>query len=222
MAPAAPAGRTATSRSVNTSTSVRATRKSPMPCLWTTRSLLILPRNWSNWVRVATADPDYSNGFRIGFGAILSECSAIAVTYAQLDNDEFDTISLSGLDNAVLRSLVSNPNPIVAPDQDGLDAAATLQTQFKLLDIDYKGLFAYDSTYQVAWVVGARYGKLKQDFAAGFAQATTEEVLAESIFEGGGLKLGLEGQALAATMSSSSMAKAIPASSAARSATATS
>jgi hypothetical protein len=42
--------------------------------------------------------------------------------------------------------------------------------------------------------VGARYANLEQHFAAGFAPATgLEEVLVESEFDGGGLKLGLEG-----------------------------
>jgi hypothetical protein len=142
---------------------------------------------------VARVDPDYSNGFRIGFGSVLSERSQLVFTYAQLDSDEFDTISLPGTDDAVLRSLISNPNPI-APDADGLDAAAILQTQFQLFDADYKGLYTYDPSLQVAWIVGARYGCLEQNLAAGFAAATTEEVLARSKFEGGGIKLGLDVQ----------------------------
>jgi hypothetical protein len=143
---------------------------------------------------VARIDPDYSNGFRVGFGTILSEWSSLSVTYAQLDNDQFDNVSLSGLDDAVLQSLVSNPNRARMAGDEFLDAAATLQTRFKLLDVDYKGLFAYDTSYQVAWVFGARYGKLEQNLAVGFAAATFEEVLARDTFEGGGIKLGLEGQ----------------------------
>jgi hypothetical protein len=141
---------------------------------------------------VRVADPDYAAGFRVGFGAVLSPRSAIAVTYSQFDRDTFDATSLPGT-GSVIRSLVSNPNPLTATG-NGLDTAATLQTQFQLLDIDYKGLFLYDDRYQLAYVVGARYGNLEQHFAAGFAPTTGfEQVLAESEFDGGGLKLGLEG-----------------------------
>jgi hypothetical protein len=138
------------------------------------------------------ADPDYAPGFRAGFGAVLSPRSAFAVTYTQFDRDTFDATSLPGT-GSVLQSLVSSPNAIVAGG-NGLDTAATLQTQFQLLDVDFKGLFIYTPLTQVAYVVGARYANLEQHFAAGFAPRTGfQQVLAESEFDGGGLKLGLEG-----------------------------
>jgi hypothetical protein len=141
---------------------------------------------------VRVADPDYAPGWRVGGGAFLGPRSAVAVTYTQFDRNTFDTVSLPGT-GGVIRSLVSHPNPL-SVGADGLDAAAILQTQFQLLDIDYKGLFAWSPDYQAAYVIGARYANLEQHFAAGFAPATGfEEVLAESEFDGAGLKLGLEG-----------------------------
>jgi major outer membrane protein len=141
---------------------------------------------------VRVADPDYAPGFRLGGGVFLSPRSAVAVTYTQFDRDTFDAVSLPG-NGAVFRSLVSSPNPL-AVGANGLDTAATLQTQFQLLDVDYKGLITYSPDLQVAYVIGARYANLEQHFAAGFAPATGfQQVLAESEFDGGGLKLGLEG-----------------------------
>jgi hypothetical protein len=141
--------------------------------------------------QVRTTEVDYSPSFRAGFGFLLSPRSAIAVTYTQFDRDTFDALSLPGNGN-VIRSLVSNPNPITAAG-NGLDTAATLRTQFELLDIDYRGLMIYNPEWQINYVVGARWGNLEQHFAAGFAPATGfEQVLAESEFDGGGLKLGLE------------------------------
>ena len=114
------------------------------------------------------------------------------MTYTQFDRDTFDAVSLPAT-GAVIRSLVTTPNPL-APGANGLDTAATLQTQFQLLDLDYKGLIAFNPLYQLSYVVGARYANLEQHFAAGFAPATGfQEVLAESEFDGGGLRLGLEG-----------------------------
>jgi len=141
---------------------------------------------------VRVADPDYAAGWRVGGGMFMSPRSALAVTYTQFDRDTFDAVSLPG-NGSVIRSLVTNPNPLTAAG-NGLDAAATLRTRFQLLDIDYKGLFYYTPLAQAAWVVGARYANLQQQFAAGFAPATGfQEVLAHSNFDGGGLKVGLEG-----------------------------
>jgi hypothetical protein len=141
---------------------------------------------------VRVADPDYAPGWRVGMGAVLSPRSAFAVTYTQFDRDTFDSLSLPGT-GAVVRSLVTHPNVLTAAG-NGLDTAAVLQTQFQLFDADYKGLMNYGPQGELAYVVGVRYANLEQHFAAGFAPATGfEEVLAESEFDGGGLKFGLEG-----------------------------
>jgi len=141
---------------------------------------------------VRVADPDYAPGWRVGGGIFMSPRSAMQVTYTQFDRDTFDSGSLPGT-GSVFRSLVTNPNPITAAG-NGLDTAATLRTRFQILDVDYKSLFYYTPLAQAAWVVGARYAQLSQQFAAGFAPATGfQEVLAHSNFDGGGLKFGLEG-----------------------------
>ncbi len=141
---------------------------------------------------VRVADIDYSPAFRAGFGFLLSPRSAIAVSYTQFDRDTFDRLSLPGT-GSVIRSLVTNPNPITAAG-NGLDTAAILRTQFEILDIDYRGLLVYNPEWQINYVLGTRWGNLEQHFAAGFAPQTGfEEVLAETEFDGGGIKLGLEG-----------------------------
>lgn len=141
---------------------------------------------------VSVADPNYAPAFRVGFGAVISPRSALAVTYTQFDHKINDLLSVPG--TGILRSLVSHPNPLTAGG-NGTDAGADLQTQFQLLDIDYKGLLIYDPEYQLNYVVGARYANLEQHFMAGFTAGTGtfEDVHAESEFDGGGLKLGLEG-----------------------------
>ena len=147
---------------------------------------------------ISRVDPDYSPGFRFGIGRSLGGCNAFVMTYSQLDSNTFDAVSLPG-NGGVLRSLVSHPNPLLA-GANGLDAAATLETQFKLLDLDYKGFIADNSDYQLSYVLGFRYANLEQHFAAGFgAPGGFQEVLAESEFDGGGLKFGLEGQRFART-----------------------
>lgn len=138
------------------------------------------------------ADPDYGSAFRAGIGMVMSPTSSFSVTYTQFDRNTFDTLSLPGT-GAVVRSLVNQPNPLAAGG-NGLDAAALLQTQFQLLDADYKGMWSSSPDHQLAYVVGARYGNLEQHFGAGFtAPSGFQHVLAESEFDGGGLRLGLEG-----------------------------
>ena len=147
---------------------------------------------------ISRVDPDFSPGFRFGVGTSLGGCNAFVMTYSQLDSNTFDAVSLPGT-GGVLHSLVTHPNPLLAGGS-GLDAAATLETQFKLLDLDYKGFIADNGDYQLSYVVGVRYANLEQHFAAGFApQAGFQEVLAESEFDGAGLKFGLEGQRFART-----------------------
>jgi len=142
---------------------------------------------------VNVVDPDYSPGFRFGAGFTIGNCNAIVVTWSQLDSFTHDSVDLPGL-GPVVRSLVSPTPPSLNVAADGLFARADLDTQFKLLDIDYKGLIAYCCDYQVAYVVGARYANLEQHFRSVFEQNGTNVVRAESEFDGAGLKLGLEGE----------------------------
>lgn len=142
--------------------------------------------------QVQVVDPDYQPGFRVGFGITCDECSQIAVTYSQLDADANDDLVIPGGANVVARSLVSPP--ILNTAIDTLDAEAHLFVQFKTLDIDYKGLFAYNCDFKAAYVFGIRYAKLNQEFDALFEVNGFETVATDVEFEGAGLKFGLEGE----------------------------
>jgi hypothetical protein len=143
---------------------------------------------------VQVVDPNYQPGFRFGFTRTCSECSLVAVTYSQLDADANDTLVLAGgaLGTPVARSLVS-PLPINTA-VDTLDAEAHLFVQFKTLDVDYKSLIAYCDDYRLAFVVGARFAKLNQEFDAIFETNGFDTVATDVEFEGAGIKMGLEGE----------------------------
>jgi hypothetical protein len=142
---------------------------------------------------VRVVDPDFQPGFRVGGGFTLDECSQIVATYSQLDADTSDSFTVGGgVGEPLIRSLVS-PFPVTAAD-DGLDAAANLFVQFKTLDVDYKGLFAYCDDYRVAYVVGVRYAKLNQEFNAAFGVNGFQNVATDVDFEGVGAKFGLEAE----------------------------
>lgn len=143
--------------------------------------------------QVQVVDPDYQPGFRFGAGFMCDECSQIVVSYTQLDADANDDLVLpGGLGLPLARSLVS-PLPITAA-VDALDAEAHLLVQFKLLDVDYKSLVAYCDDYRVAYVIGARYAKLNQEFNALFETNGFDTVETDVEFEGVGLKAGLEAE----------------------------
>jgi len=142
---------------------------------------------------VRVVDPDFAPGFRFGAGFTLSECDQIVMTYSQLDSHTQDAISLGGT-GPVLRSLVGPLPAALNAAQDSLDSRAVLDTQFKLFDVDYKGLFAYSCDYRMAYVVGARYANLEQHFVSVSEVNGANNVLAESEFDGVGLKFGLEGE----------------------------
>jgi len=143
--------------------------------------------------KVKVADPDYAPAFRAGFGAVISPRSALAVTYAQFDRDTFDTGHLLGT-TSVFHTLVAAPLP-PATGGNFTDVAAQLQTRFRLLDLDYKGLLVYNPEWQVNYVAGARYGQLEQHFTSAFTSClgSQDTVLASSEFDGGGIHLVLEG-----------------------------
>ncbi len=141
--------------------------------------------------RVGVADLDFQPGYRIGFGRIINEASAIGVTYTEWQGNTHDALSTSAPN--VLRPLVTHPSTFNAAS-DYLDGNADYGIRFKTIDIDYHSLFAYCCDYQVGYTLGVRYGELKQSFRADYAANGTEFVETESNFYGAGLKAGLDGE----------------------------
>lgn len=145
---------------------------------------------------VATLDPDYEPAFRGGVGFTLNECSAVVATYTNFESRTLDAVQLvgGGPDNPALWPLILSPF-VFNPNILTLDAAALMDLNFELIDVDYKGLIAYNCDYRVNYVVGARYAQLDQLVAATYtAGVTTNNVVSAVNFDGAGLKLGLEGE----------------------------
>ncbi|ADB17897.1 hypothetical protein Psta_3233 [Pirellula staleyi DSM 6068] len=134
-------------------------------------------------------DPEFSPGVRVGLNRFMDECSAIRISYAMLDsNTESQMTSNAPL---ALRSLVFHPGTANAAS-DGDEATAALDVRYQLIDVDYRGLIAYDNEYKLNYVVGARYGRLEQDFNHTLVIPGTEQLDTTVDFDGAGLKVGLE------------------------------
>ncbi len=145
--------------------------------------------------RTGIVDPGYEPAFRVGFARALNRYASLGATYTYFDGATSDQISTSS--PYVIRSMVSHPSTLSASG-DGLDASAVYGVDFDLADFDYRGLIACDSHHSLNYLVGARYARLDQGFAAQFAVNGVETVQTEVHFDGGGIRVGLEGERHAA------------------------
>lgn len=145
---------------------------------------------------VEVLDPEFQPGFRAGVGFTLNECSAIVGTFTNFESSTSDSVQLAGggPNQEVIWPLLRHPFPVNA-GQFTLDAAARQEINFELIDVDYKGLIAYNCDYRINYLVGVRYAQLDQLVQATYsAPVNVANVLSTVDFEGAGLRLGLEGE----------------------------
>lgn len=135
-------------------------------------------------------DYDYQPGFRVGAGFVLDNCNQIEVMYSQLDATSTDTTTTQAPN--VIRGLVDHPNAVNA-GANWLNANATGNVRFQLIDASYRGLMAYSSDYELSYLVGVRYARFEQSFRANFANVGVETVNAAVDFDGVGGRFGMEG-----------------------------
>ena len=145
--------------------------------------------------RIATVDLDYTPAFRVGFARDISDCASLGATYTQLDSSTSDSISVDA--PIVLRSMVVHPSTLTAA-ADWLSAQASYDIRYKLVDIDYRRIFACGERYSASYLIGARYGHLEQVFQSTFTDIATESVNTDVSFDGAGIRVGLEGERRAA------------------------
>lgn len=145
--------------------------------------------------REAVLDIGYNAGFRGGFERALNECASIGAAYTHFESQTSGSIALDAPPpDVVLRSLINHPGTAAAPT-DFLEASGRSQIDFRLADIEYRGLWLCGPQHTVTGVVGVRYGHLKQDLTSRFANATTiENVTSDISFDGAGVRLGLEAE----------------------------
>ncbi len=141
--------------------------------------------------RIGLVDPDYSSGFRVGFDRIISDCASLGVAYTQLDSDTLDTMTVEA--PIVIRSMVIHPSTPNAAT-DWLSATADYRVDFKLADLDYRCVFSCSERHTLNYLIGARYACLEQDLQTTFTEIGTEYINTNIDFDGGGIRLGLEGE----------------------------
>jgi hypothetical protein len=80
-----------------------------------------------------------------------------------------------------------------------VEAAGYHDLRMDVIDIDYRGYLVQSCTSSLDYVIGARWGRLEQNFGARFTDdlsfaSNAAEVATDIDFTGAGLKLGLEAE----------------------------
>ena len=140
----------------------------------------------------AAVDCDFEAGFRVGGSYYLDECSDLVATYTHFESDTTNQIGINP--PYVIRSLVNHPGTQAAPT-DFLAASARLDLDFELADLEYRRLFSCSPKHAVYYSAGFRYSHLDQLFSSSLTNATTTETVSSQVrFDGGGIRVGLEGE----------------------------
>lgn len=143
----------------------------------------------------AVADPDFSVGFRLGFTCAFDDHSSVSLAYHRFQSSSTDVVGTTA--PLALRSLVFHPGTANA-GSDFLGASANLDVGFDLIDVDYRGTWFADKLWSVNYLVGARYAGLKQDFRGVYSgTGTTDTLVTNMNFDGGGMRVGLDGMRFA-------------------------
>jgi len=140
---------------------------------------------------IAMVNPNYEPAFRVGIGRYIDACTSVGVTYTHFESQTTHATATAA--PLVIASLVSHPGTATAATPF-LSASATYGLDFELIDADYRGMFSYGERYVINYIVGARYAGLQQDLTAQFFTNNVETVNTVSNFDGGGIRVGMEGE----------------------------
>ena len=144
----------------------------------------------------AVVNPQFDAGFRVGMGLALDDCANVSATYTRYDNRTNDAIDIANIPSTLplaLRSMVMHPTTLdAAGDWDSANAYQTFN--FNLADLDYRRVFLCSEDYSINYVLGLRYANMKEQFHSEFDHSITVDVDTNVNFDGGGLRLGLEGE----------------------------
>jgi hypothetical protein len=142
---------------------------------------------------VAGTTPHYSPGFRAGGGVGIGCKSVLQFTYTDYHTSTFDETAVLPGGNVALRGLLVFPTTFNTA-ADSLNASATTNTRFCFADIDFKHYLRCNPHWRFAYLLGARYGSLQQDFQANYNITGLTTVNGNVDFTGYGIRVGLEGE----------------------------
>ena len=149
---------------------------------------------------ISTADPYGEPAFRVGMNYCLNKWSSLAVSSTFFESQSKSQVTAPdiGGGGGSVGSFVHHPGAAITGSAGPLDA--TYDTDFALVDFEYRRLLAACHHWWANYSVGARYGSLEQNFqqtgVSGGALGGTIQTTTDVDFDGVGLKLGLDCEAL--------------------------
>jgi hypothetical protein len=139
---------------------------------------------------VALLDPDYEPGFRVGFARCLSESSSLGAEYTFFESETQNWVIT---DNNVLRPLLRHPAREASPT-NYLEGAARFDVDFDLVDAIYRVALLKGPRGELTFLGGGCFAHERQVFKSRFQIPDVETVETDIVFDGGGIRLGLEGE----------------------------
>jgi hypothetical protein len=146
---------------------------------------------------VGVLQPDFTSAYRTGFGVAIGCNATIAASYTNFHDHATDSLAApTGIVGGTVASLVLHPQSLNAGSTSSL-VDATYDIHYQLADIEFRRLLSGTCKHAVNYSVGARYGKLEQNFLqiGEFSPPTgTIRTTTDIEFEGVGLRAGLDGE----------------------------
>lgn len=141
--------------------------------------------------RTVIADFGYEPGFRVGGAIQFTECSQLRSTGTWLEA----TTNAWGSTTPplVMWPMVTHPEVDLA-DRTFLDAAARYLLDLELLDVDWVRVLNAGEFHRLDLVLGARYAGLSQELRSYFIANTADQLAVDVNYNGGGIRIGLEGE----------------------------
>lgn len=143
---------------------------------------------------LGTLDHSYESGVRIGVRKRLSECAAVHLSYAWFESEVKDAIEVTGAN--VINPVMFVPTVANAGD-NAQRAEGKYNVRFQIADVDYRYRWICSVLGHMDVVLGGRYANLKQDITATYRFAPPDGTTVTNTnidFDGGGLRIGLDGE----------------------------
>lgn len=137
------------------------------------------------------AEFGYEPGFRLGGSMQFTEHSRLRTTFTWLEA----TTNAWGTTNPplVMWPMVTHPEVALA-DRQFLDAGARYLLDIELFDADWVRVLNVGPYHKLDFVLGARYAGLSQELRSYFIANTVDRLATDVNYNGGGIRVGLEGE----------------------------
>ena len=125
----------------------------------------------------------------------LGPCASVQASYTNFHSHAVDSLASPNIANGTVASLVFHPESLNEGSTSSLVNASN-DIDYQLADVEYRRLLTAGGRFALNYSVGGRYAKLNQDFASlgNFSPPTGTILTTTNInFQGGGLKVGLDG-----------------------------